>query len=122
MPKAPQKCPKCFKPRTRNGFCEDHQPVNWRDKDRKDRAVYDNPVFRKQRPRILKRDPLCKLGFDGCTGKSTVVDHIVPYVIAQKAVVSDEELQGVCQSCHNKKTNAEAVAARAARREMRNLR
>lgn len=67
------------------------------------------------RPRILRRDPMCK----GCDkAMSEIVDHIVPAAIAvEQARVSgrwpyspwvgyyiETNLQGLCFGCHAKKT------------------
>lgn len=64
----------------------------------------------RQRRRILKRDPVCKLAIPGvCTGASDQVDHIVD--AADGGPDTDENLQGCCAPCHRYKS-ARASAAR----------
>lgn len=57
-------------------------------------------------PRILGRDPNCRLQLKGCTGRSTEVDHI-----GDRHDHSDTNLRGVCTPCHSKRTQAQAKAA-----------
>jgi hypothetical protein len=52
---------------------------------------------KKRRERILRRDPMCQLGFPGCTGTSTVADHIV--CLAAGGADVDTNMQGVCRKC-----------------------
>jgi 5-methylcytosine-specific restriction protein A len=67
------------------------------------------------RPRILARDPLCRLQLPGiCTGVSTEVDHRIP-----GDDHSDANLWGVCTPCHAHKTKGEAAQARWQVRERR---
>jgi 5-methylcytosine-specific restriction protein A len=59
-----------------------------------------------RRARILRRDPLCKLAYPGCTGTSTVADHIRP--LAANGADTESNMQGACRSCSDKKTSQEA--------------
>lgn len=63
------------------------------------------------RAQVLRRDGVCRLGYSGCLGAPTQVDHIV---------AGDDHdlsnLQGVCRACHAAKSTAEGVAARQAKR------
>jgi 5-methylcytosine-specific restriction endonuclease McrA len=74
-----------------------------------------------QRARVLDRDGgVCQLGYDGCTWHATIVDHVVP--LASGGTADPENLQAVCRSCHERKSEAErlaAVKAAAARRYAR---
>jgi 5-methylcytosine-specific restriction protein A len=65
------------------------------------------------RPRILRRDPTCQLGYPGCTHTSTQVDHIVA-----GDDHLDHNLQGVCGPCHAIKSSAEGHAAKPKRKRM----
>jgi 5-methylcytosine-specific restriction protein A len=64
------------------------------------------------RPRILRRDPVCKCRAaschpsDGprCTFPSTDVDHVIP---RPRGSDGDENLQGLCHECHAHKTATE---------------
>lgn len=80
------------------------------------RAARLPPHWRTEiRPRILARDPWCRLAYPGvCTGPSAEVDHRLP-----GDDHSDSNLQGVCQACHADKTKRESAAARWQFRERR---
>lgn len=62
-------------------------------------------------PRILQRDPTCRLQLRGCTNVSTEVDHI-----GDKHDHSDANLRGLCHPCHAKRTHEQSLAARPSRR------
>lgn len=72
----------------------------------------------KTRRLILRRDPTCTLRLPGCTGISTEADHITPHAAALRAGWSLADIddptngQGVCSSCHTRKSRAEATAGR----------
>ena len=55
---------------------------------------------------ILQRDPVCP-----CGRPSTQADHIVP--VAEGGSDDESNGQGLCRSCHDTKTAAEAARARA---------
>jgi 5-methylcytosine-specific restriction protein A len=58
------------------------------------------------RQRILRRDPLCVLCLaEGRTAASEVVDHKIP--LAQGGTHEDDNLQGLCTACHDRKTALE---------------
>jgi 5-methylcytosine-specific restriction enzyme A len=70
---------------------------------------------KKRRTRILKRDPLCTLAYDGiCTKVSTVCDHAIPLAAAQLVGLTvaqldtDDMCQGACEPCSRSKTAREA--------------
>lgn len=68
---------------------------------------YSDPRWRAIRQRVLLRDPICK----AChTQSSKCADHIVP----RSQGGSDElsNLQGVCVSCHNRKSATEQIVGR----------
>lgn len=68
--------------------------------------------------RILRRDPECMAGWDGCTGTSKEADHIVGHADAIAAGWDLEEIdaedngQGLCPSCHRTKTAQEQARGR----------
>jgi 5-methylcytosine-specific restriction enzyme A len=63
---------------------------------------------RHTRPRILARDPWCRLAYPNvCTGRSTEVDHI-----GDRYDHTDPNLRGVCPPCHKARTQQQAQAAR----------
>lgn len=75
------------------------------------RLIYRTAAWARTRKAILQRDPICKIA-DLCVKRygtalpSAEVDHIVP-VRAGGPEYDPENLQGVCHSCHSKKTSHE---------------
>lgn len=69
-------------------------------------AFYHTVRWRKKRRKILVRDPKCKI----CNrADSTVCDHNKA-VEDGGAIWADDNLQGVCTTCHNIKSNNERHA------------
>lgn len=69
----------------------------------------------KQRARVLKRDSYqCQLRRPGCIGLANEMDHKVN--VKAGGSDDDDNMQGVCHPCHQRKTNEEAQAALAAKR------
>jgi len=68
-------------------------------------------------PRILRRDPRCRLRTHCWGAKSTEVDHI-----DDPADHSDANLRGVCSRCHAHRTGQQGAAAMHARRPRRERR
>lgn len=63
----------------------------------------------RQRRRVLKRDPVCKLTITGvCIHRSTEVDHIRD--AADDGPDTDDNLQGVCAECHLYKSARRSAA------------
>ena len=76
--------------------------------DRHERG-YGN-TWDKRRRWFLKRHPLCAQCLrDALTEPATMVDHIVPKSLG--GADDPENWQGLCRSCHAKKTWAERKAA-----------
>jgi len=72
--------------------------------DRSNATFYNSRQWRKLRLMILQRDPICK----DCEKKnifvsSIVVDHILT-INKGGAKYSADNLQGLCTSCHNRKS------------------
>lgn len=125
MPRAPRRCsPSCSKKAVRGGRCEEHQPprIPWvKSEDSPDRSYLRTAEWLQQRRRILweanEKKGGCQLRIpDRCTGKATTVDHIMPvwYVGADK--VEDDELQGLCEPCHNFKSSRDGYFAKMAKK------
>jgi len=63
----------------------------------------------RQRRRILKRDPECRVRIPGvCSLKSTQVDHIID--VADGGPDEDFNLQGCCAPCHAYKSARTSAA------------
>ncbi len=108
MPTKP--APACSHPgcpeRTKGGaYCEKHTPV-FRTEDSRGNSWtrgYDSR-HRGWRKLVLHRQPVCA----HCGRESSkVADHITP--LAQGGGWSLENGQGLCQTCHNQKTQKERV-------------
>jgi len=103
-----------------DGYCKKHEgeanAVRQRYDARRGNSAkrgYDWTWRTRIRPRILRRDPICRCsmadcpvhrGWDGCTRPSTDVDHIVP---KPNGGDDDANLQGLCHECHSYKTAKE---------------
>lgn len=72
------------------------------------RSDYQRPRgWDRTRRRVLRRDPVCR----ACrTAPSTEVDHVVPEHLGGGH--DEDNLQGLCADCHQRKTKAETAAAR----------
>jgi 5-methylcytosine-specific restriction protein A len=62
-------------------------------------AYYKSLEWRAKRKRILKRDPFC---VTGCGKLSRIVDHRIAR--ENGGTDDDDNLQGLCTTCHNRKT------------------
>lgn len=68
--------------------------------------------------RIITRDQICQLAYDGCLITATQADHIVPHAEATRfgwppsEIDSEANGQGVCTACHAIKTRAEQQRGR----------
>lgn len=125
MPRAPQRCsPGCKEKVVRGGKCEIHQPprIPWvkteETPDRSSPGAYRNSAdWRRQRRRILYRDNTYNGGCQGryvedCTGTATTVDHIAPVWYIGHDEVDDNDLQGLCETCHNFKSSRDGYFAK----------
>lgn len=123
MPRAPKRCsPSCKNKVVAKGKCQDHQPerIPWQKNEFNARPDRRKALTDRQRRRVLYRDNTffggCRLKFDDCTGLATQVDHIIPAWYAGEEA-SDDDLQGVCESCHNQKSSYEGVQAKKIKRQ-----
>jgi 5-methylcytosine-specific restriction enzyme A len=68
---------------------------------------YDRNLSQRIRPMVLRRDPICRDPFGvGCINQSKIVDHIIPKAAGGSDSI-EHNLQGVCDSCHNRKIRLE---------------
>ena len=95
---------------THERYCEAHAGNAKRAHDDRLSAAkrgYGYQWRERTRKHILVRDPICKNPFNipDHIALSTRVDHIIPK--SQGGTDDEENLQGLCESCHNRKTAAE---------------
>ena len=101
---------------TREGYCEAHRARAAQAKARKESEawhwMYGTPLWRKRlRPQQLVREPFCRAcARAGRRVKATTVDHIVPHCGDWELFKEPENLQSLCESCHNSKTARETNA------------
>ena len=103
MPNIPKGNRKTFAVKARSNYLKDKERA-FANIDRSNASFYNSRLWRKLRHIILQRNPLCK----HCIKKnmyvsSTVVDHILP-INKGGAKLSLENLQGLCSTCHNRKS------------------
>jgi len=98
-----------------NGYCGEHQRTSKPKQkpvalthDRQERhRFYQRAIWKRLRAERLSIEPMCR----HCRGKgklteATVVDHITPFFMPDDALATDQNnLQSLCVSCHNAKTN-----------------
>lgn len=116
MPKAPSRCSRtCPNPIFKYGKCKDHQPEKeaWKGSKRQSEFLR-SAEWQRQRRRVLFRDKrICQL----CgTCDASHVDHIIPVWYTGREQVTDEELQTLCERCHNAKSSFEGVQAKRIKR------
>ena len=95
-------------------YCEKHREDTTEREYNKNRykyskeylAFYNSSIWRKKRNKIKRRDNYqcqrCKC--NGIITVGTVVDHIIPTKVNWDKRLDDDNLQLLCQSCHNIKT------------------
>lgn len=63
---------------------------------------------------VRRRDKTCRLQYPGiCTGNIDQFDHIIGLAeqgLRRTSVLTAENIQGVCEPCHGKKTNEQRKA------------
>jgi len=92
-----------------SAYCDKHRKQRRRESEvnRPSPAVRGYGArHQKWREIILARDPLCVICLaEGRTVPSKVADHIIP--LSQGGDWTPENGQGLCESCHNRKTAKE---------------
>ena len=109
MPKAPRRpCQHAgCKALTEGRYCEQHaaqhKPKAWATTEGSASSRGYGAAWRRLRTMILNRDPICVL----CDREpASEVDHIVSK--AKGGQDTEENLQGLCRSCHASKTGRES--------------
>jgi 5-methylcytosine-specific restriction enzyme A len=99
---------------TRKKYCEQHEYKTVYDtrfydqyvRDKESTKFYKSKPWKKTREQVLIRDHgLCQ----SCLKNkritmASIVDHIIPLKIAWEKRLDMNNLQSLCQSCHNQKT------------------
>lgn len=98
---------------TRGGRCEQHKKSyeaynrNTQTPERTaDVRWYNSRRWRKLKATVLNRDVVCQE--NGCMAPATEVDHVIPRKQDESLAYDSSNLQGLCRSCHAKKTRAES--------------
>lgn len=103
--RAPKLCCRCTKVATRGGYCDDHRPAPWtKGANARDRWLSQRPSdYGTLRSQCIRRD---RGRCVRCGDRGTRVDHIRPVSEGGRWVL--ENLQLLCESCHQIKTREEA--------------
>jgi 5-methylcytosine-specific restriction protein A len=106
---APHPCPVPGCPGvTRERYCEAHAVARQALRGERDSSAKRGYGYwwRRLREYILRRDPLCKNPYNipGHVALSTDVDHVIP---KPEGADHPSNLQGLCHSCHARKTASE---------------
>src|SRR5688572_30750830 len=93
----------CPNPATYRGRCPTHARTT-NQATHHNRTIYNSARWKHTRERVLYEQPLC--ASDGCDEISTDVDHITA-IEAGGDPWARHNLQGLCASCHGRKTKRE---------------
>lgn len=70
-----------------------------------DTSFYRQSAWKALRKVVLMENPLCVSCLsEGRTKEAQVVDHIIPVKKWEQGKLKQSNLQGLCHSCHNRKT------------------
>ncbi len=83
-------------------YCKEHMYKKKGGGGNLDKGLYYSARWKRLRIMILRRDPICK---DCSSQASTTVDHIIP--VSQGGTDDMDNLQGLCEKCHNRKSAKE---------------
>jgi 5-methylcytosine-specific restriction endonuclease McrA len=85
--------------------CKAHGGTAWARQPAGRRAAYSDPVYLANRKVVLEREPVCHWRLQGCTGRSTTADHLVP--VARGGSNRLDNLVGACARCNQLRGGAE---------------
>ena len=72
-----------------------------------EKRVYKGRTLQRERARLFNANPLCaECERQGRVTVATIRDHIIP--LAEGGQDTADNIQGLCEECHNKKTAAES--------------
>lgn len=101
IPMQDRACPLCLEKKKQR-----HKLYDETRRDKRAEAFYKSKAWKRIRQQVLIRDHyLCQecLKNQRIT-KAEIVDHIIPLTIDWSLSLSLNNLQSLCQSCHNRKT------------------
>ncbi len=75
-------------------------------------ALYASAPWRAVRLIVLGEQPICAGYPLPCMNPASEVDHITPLIERPDLAITRENLQGLCLSCHTRKTRAEQANKR----------
>ena len=76
-----------------------------------EKRVYKGRTLQRERARLFSANPLCvECERQGRVTVATIRDHIIP--LAEGGQDTADNIQGLCEECHNKKTLAESKRGR----------
>jgi 5-methylcytosine-specific restriction enzyme A len=91
---------------TTERFCTSHRKKKFEKQRRPWHYLYDTAAWERLRLLVLHRDPICMDPFKtACHNPSTVADHIRDHHGDSYLFWDINNLQGLCEPCHNRKTN-----------------
>jgi len=69
---------------------------------------YGSSLWRNLRDAVLRDEPLCRTcRAEARTVVATVVDHVIPIMVAWPRRLDPTNLQPLCRTCHDRKTAAD---------------
>ena len=87
------------KPKKRPWIAKQDKQIWGRPEDQK---IYKSARWKRVREIVLSENPLCK-----CGQPANIVDHITP-IRNGGGIWDSDNLQGLCEKCHNKKSAKES--------------
>ena len=95
---------------TRDGWCSEHRPRKAQRRESQEwHWLYGTSLWKDRlRPAQLVREPFCReCALRGFRVRATVVDHVVPHRGDMGLFSDPDNLESLCESCHNRKTARE---------------
>lgn len=69
-------------------------------------------AWRRLAKQVAREEPICWLGFEGCTRVSTTGDHVVPVADRPDLALDRANVHGACESCNTRRRNLPVSALR----------
>lgn len=62
-------------------------------------------AWRRLAKQVADEEPVCWLGFEGCTIRSTTGDHVIPVTVRPDLALVRSNVHGACSACNYKRGN-----------------